>query len=209
MKVREAALQLRRQGAARAPPKVGTLAWKFIGFPLDKVHDPLQDRLGRGLRQADDLVGRDVRQGLRRGDDGHPGRHRLGHLRARRSARSGSRSTASTAMKVTPADGRDPGRHAARRRCRRSPTTARSCRRTAGDGEPMTRPSARRPRVALRAARLDWVADARVARRCSLRRHAAGLVGDLAPRRPHRRRPHGVPASKQLVNIAIGARAAA
>ena len=43
---------------------------------------PLQDRLGGGLRQAVDLVGRLLRQELRRGDDGEPGRHRVGDLRA-------------------------------------------------------------------------------------------------------------------------------
>ncbi len=42
---------------------------------------PVQDRVGRGLRQAVDVVGRVLRQELRRGDDGQPGRHRLGHLR--------------------------------------------------------------------------------------------------------------------------------
>ena len=53
-----------------------------------------------------DLVGRVLRQELRRGDDGHPGRHRLGHLRARRCARSGRRSTASTARRSTPQQAR-------------------------------------------------------------------------------------------------------
>ena len=46
--------------------KVGTLAWKMIGFPLDKVHIRGQDRLGRGLRQAVDVVGRVLRRELRR-----------------------------------------------------------------------------------------------------------------------------------------------
>ena len=32
--------------------KVGTMAWKIGGFPLDKVHLRVQDRVGRGLRQA-------------------------------------------------------------------------------------------------------------------------------------------------------------
>ena len=40
----------------------------------------VQDGLGRGLRQAVDLVGRVLRRELRGGDDGQPGRHRLGHL---------------------------------------------------------------------------------------------------------------------------------
>ena len=60
--------------------KVGTMAWKMIDFPLDQVHIRSQDGLGRGLRQAVDVVGGVLRRELRRRDDGQPGRHRLGHL---------------------------------------------------------------------------------------------------------------------------------
>ena len=63
-------------------PKVGTLAWKFIEFPLDTGACPRQDRVGRGLWQAVDLMGGDVRRELRGGDDGQPGRHRLRNVRA-------------------------------------------------------------------------------------------------------------------------------
>ena len=51
--------------------------------PPRRRHGPRQDRLGRGLRQADDRLGRVVHQGLRRGDDDQPGRHRLGQRRRR------------------------------------------------------------------------------------------------------------------------------
>ena len=40
----------------------GTMAWKMIGFPLDRIHIRVQDRVGRGLRQAVDVVGRVVRR---------------------------------------------------------------------------------------------------------------------------------------------------
>ena len=84
-------------------------------LPARQGAHPRQDRLRRGPRQAVDLLGRDVRRELRRRHDGHPGRHRLGHRRARRCARSGSRSTASTAMTVNPSERRDPRHHAAGR----------------------------------------------------------------------------------------------
>ena len=41
--------------------KFGTMAWKMLGFPLDKIHIRVQDRVGRGLRQAVDVVGRVLR----------------------------------------------------------------------------------------------------------------------------------------------------
>ena len=50
-------------------------------LPARRGADPLQDRLGRGLRQAVDVVGRVVLRRLRRGDDDQPGRHRLRHVR--------------------------------------------------------------------------------------------------------------------------------
>ena len=67
--------------ALKGVTRQGTMAWRMGGFPLDQVHDPRQDRLGRGLRQAVDVLGRVVLRRLRRGDDGQPGRHRLRHLR--------------------------------------------------------------------------------------------------------------------------------
>ena len=91
----------RRRAAGRAP---STLAWlrdalrgvteggtgcgPFVraAFPLDQGAGGGQDRHRRGLRQADDVVVRVVRAGeqaaVRRGDDGQPGRHRLGRLAA-------------------------------------------------------------------------------------------------------------------------------
>ena len=85
------------QRAAWARAKVGTMAWQMIGFPLDQVH--IRSKTGSaevyGKQSTSWVASYD--QELRRGDDGQPGRHRLGHLRARRSARSGRRSTASTA----------------------------------------------------------------------------------------------------------------
>ena len=47
-------------------------------LPDRRRHHPRQDRLRRGLRQAVDRLGRVLLQGLRRGDDDQPGRHRLG-----------------------------------------------------------------------------------------------------------------------------------
>ena len=60
--------------------KTGTMAWKMIGFPLGQGADPEQDRHRRGLRQADHLVGRHLRQAVRRAHADLPRRHRLGHL---------------------------------------------------------------------------------------------------------------------------------
>ena len=59
-------------------------------------------------------------QALRRDHDGHPGRHRLGHVRARPCARSGSRSTASTATQVDTGKAADPRRRRPRRTARPS-----------------------------------------------------------------------------------------
>ena len=79
--------------------KVGTMAWKIIGFPLDKVH--IRSKTGSaevyGKQSTSWVASYDKNYVVR--DDGQPGRHRLGHLRARRSARSGSRCTASTARR--------------------------------------------------------------------------------------------------------------
>ena len=171
-------------------PKVGTLAWKFTGFPLDQVHDPGQDRLRGGLRQAVDLVGRHLRQGLRRGDDGQPGRHRLGHLGPAPCAGSGSRSTACDGEDASTRAGGDPRHHAAHAACRPSPGTARSCR-------PPTRGRSAEPWCAIDEAALRrgstgcccWPSLALVTLG-----HPAGVVGHQSPGRPHRRRPHGVPA---------------
>ena len=71
-------------------------------LPARRRRGPLQDGLGRGLRQAVDRLGRLLHRRLRRGDDDEPGRHRLGIGRRRASARSGRRCTASTARRSSP-----------------------------------------------------------------------------------------------------------
>ena len=64
--------------------KVGTMAWKIGGFPLDKIH--IRSKTGSaevyGKQSTSWVASYD--QELRRRDDGEPGRHRVGHLRARR-----------------------------------------------------------------------------------------------------------------------------
>ena len=97
----------RHRAQGRQPARHDELA--AAGLPARAGPDPLQDRLGRGLRQAVDVVGRVLHRRLRRGDDGQPGRHRLRHLRARRSARSTRRSTASRAWTSTPTRAAIPG----------------------------------------------------------------------------------------------------
>ena len=73
--------------AARASPSAAPATGRSSG-PASRWTSPgrRQDRHRRGLRQADDLVVRHLRAGeqaaVRRRDDGQPGRHRLGHLRA-------------------------------------------------------------------------------------------------------------------------------
>ncbi len=47
-------------------------------LPARQGLHPLQDRHGGGLRQADDLVGRELRQAVRRDHADRPGRHRVG-----------------------------------------------------------------------------------------------------------------------------------
>ena len=54
------------QRAARARAKIGTHGLEVHRLPARQGPHPLQDRLGRGLRQAVDVVGRDVRRELRR-----------------------------------------------------------------------------------------------------------------------------------------------
>ncbi len=72
----------------RTVTEVGTGYGPFFraGFPLVEAAGRLQDRHRRGLRQAADLLVRDVRPGeqaaVRRRDDGQPGRHGVRHLRA-------------------------------------------------------------------------------------------------------------------------------
>ena len=90
-------------------PKVGTHGLADDRLPARPGAHPVQDRLGRGLRQAVDVVGGVLRRELRGRDDGQPGRHRLGHLRARRSGRSGRRCTASAARPSTRRAPRSPG----------------------------------------------------------------------------------------------------
>ena len=91
-------------------PKVGTLAWKFTDFPLDKVHI-------RGKTGSAEVYGKQSTSWVASYDENYvvvmmvsPGRHRLGHVRARRCARSGSRCTASPARTVDAVRCRDPGR---------------------------------------------------------------------------------------------------
>ena len=66
--------------ALKGTPKEGTLAWKFGGFPLDKVQIRGKTGSAEVYGKQTHLVGRDLHQGLRRDHDDHPGRHRLGHL---------------------------------------------------------------------------------------------------------------------------------
>ena len=177
-------LELHRHRAqGRQPARHHELA--AAGLPARPGPDPVQDRLGRGLRQAVDVVGRVLHRRLRRGDDGQPGRHRLRHLRPgdprdlrgalrRRRAWTSIRDRAAIPGVVAPtrcpsfaARRRDPA--AARRR-------SRSERRT---------PRTRRPAAARARARL--AADGRGGRAAG-DRHAAGVVGHVGPRRPDRRR---------------------
>ena len=138
------------RAALRGVTEQGTGCGPFFraGVPADEGAGRLQDRHRRGLRQADDVVVRVLRAGrqaaVRRRDDGVPGRHRLGHLRARRWPRSTRRCSASAGRRSTwprrsrPAATRRP-------RCPRSGPTAPSCSRSAG-AQPAAgcRPSAAR-----------------------------------------------------------------
>ena len=118
---------VRRHRAARARPKVGTLAWKFTDFPLDKVHI-------RGKTGSAEVYGKQSTSWVATYDENYvvvmmvvAGRHRLGHLRpgrardlgvaVRHHRHDGGRRRAPP----SPASRRPPG-------CRRSCTTARSCR---------------------------------------------------------------------------------
>ena len=65
----------RRRSRERRPGRHDGLEARRL--PDRRRHHPRQDRLRRGLRQAVDRVGRVLLQGLRRGDDDQPGRHRL------------------------------------------------------------------------------------------------------------------------------------
>ena len=77
----KSALRYIDQRAAGHARKVGTMAWKFGGFPLDQVQ--IRAKTGSaevyGKQTTSWVASYD--EGLRRGDDGQPGRHRLGHLR--------------------------------------------------------------------------------------------------------------------------------
>ena len=107
---------LRRQRAeGHAPGRHARL--EVHRLPAGQGQDPRQDRLGRGLRQAEHLVGRDVHEGLRGGDDGDPGRHRLGHVGSLRAQDLGVALRHQGHGREAEA-GRDPGHHAARRAAR-------------------------------------------------------------------------------------------
>ena len=62
--------------------KVGTMAWKMGGFPLDRIH--IRSKTGSaevyGKQSTSWVASYDKNYVVR--DDGQPGRHRLGHLRA-------------------------------------------------------------------------------------------------------------------------------
>ena len=186
--------RLHRQ-ALLGTAKVGTMAWKMVGFPLDKVHDP-RPRPARPRSTASRATSwvASLRQGVRRDDDGHPGRHRLGHVRRRRSARSGRRCTASTARRCARRRAAIPGAKPPAglpvvRRRRRDPAARRPAQARGVSAMTVTstgpRRTARRARVDGRPAcasrGLDWMlmlAAAGAARA----RHAAGVVGHLEPR---------------------------
>ncbi len=193
--VQEVRARVRRQ-RAQGHPQGGHPGVEVRRLPARQGAAARQDRLGRGLRQADDLVGRDVHQGLRRDHDDHPGRHRLRHLRPggpqdlgaplRHQGREGE-----------PEEGRHPRHHAARAaadlRPRRVDPAAehRDSRRETTDDRPadeaaLDRPQPRRrtpPRLgALRRRRPD-----------PRGRHAAGLVGHLEQRGADPRRLDGLP----------------
>ena len=83
--------------------KFGTLAWKMGGFPLDRIH--IRSKTGSA-----EVYGKQSTSWVASYDKNYvvlmmvqPGRHRLRHLRDRSSARSGSRCTACTARRWTPA----------------------------------------------------------------------------------------------------------
>ena len=66
--------------ALKGVSRTGTMSWRLGRLPSGRGDGPGQDRVGRGLRQAEHLVGRVLHQGLRRGDDGQPGRHRFRYV---------------------------------------------------------------------------------------------------------------------------------
>ena len=140
-----------------------------------------------------------LHQGLRRGDDGVPGRHRVGHLgpggpqdlrgavRHQRRRRSDPRRRA------------DPGHDAADRAARPSPRTARSCRprRRSGapdePGQPPAAPARSAPSPAWPGCR-GWTGPCCCATVALLvLGQRAGVVGDRRARRPDRRRHPGLP----------------
>ncbi len=113
--------------ALQGTPKVGTLAWKFGDFPLDQVHL-------RGKTGSAEVYGKQSTSWVATYDDNYvvvmmvsSGRHRLGHLGPRRprdlgvALRHRRRPTSRRPRPRSPASPRPP-------RCRRSWTTARSCR---------------------------------------------------------------------------------
>ena len=63
--------------------RVGTMAWKMVGFPLDEV--TVRAKTGSAEVYGKQTTGwvASYTEGLRRGDDDQPGRHRLGLHRRR------------------------------------------------------------------------------------------------------------------------------
>ena len=192
----------------RASPAVGTMAWKLVGFPLDEV--TIRAKTGSaevyGKQSTgwvasyteDYVVVMMISQGgTGSGSTGDGDPQDLGDALRRRG------------RDRAPRRGRDPRHRRRRRRCRSSSTTARSCRRPTGRGGVVTpcdpararhRPAAPSQLRAPASTGCSWSPPLAPGRA----RHPAGLVGDLDPRRPHRRRRQRPTSRKQLVNVAIG-----
>ena len=196
--------------------KTGTTAWKFVDFPLDKVHIRSKTGSAEVHGQAEHVVGGVVRQEVRGDDDGHPGRHRLGHLRPGGAQdlggavrRQGDRGPPEQGR---PAGRRDPHGPPRVREGRRDPAAAvrhRAAREPAPAGGTPMSVVATRPRTArvetttrVRAARLDWVlmlaAAVLLAVGALLVWSATSARSGLAADDPT------AYLKKQLVNIAIG-----
>ena len=194
--------------------KTGTTAWKFIDFPLDKVQ--IRSKTGSAEvygKQSTSWVASYDKQyvvlmmvtqaGTGSGTSGPAVRkiwealYGINGMKVDKRKRALPDATPPAGLPVFARDGEilPPMARAERKRSRaveRSPPRR-------GRGLPRRRghhPGQGRP------ARLG--ADARRRWPCSTHRLGAGLVGHRRPRRPHRRRPQLLPASKQLVNIAIG-----
>ena len=162
------------------------------GLPPRQGHRAGQDRLGRGLRQADDVVGGVVHQGLRRADDRQPGRHRARARPVPTSARSGSSSTASRGEKVSASKAAIAGTAPparlptfARDGSILPPSTSEPARRGGTNDRPADEPTLGRPQPRGRAP--AGLAADRHRRADHDHRDVARLVGDLQQRDPHPR----------------------